>query len=55
MESMETREYDIVIEGRTGIMWVVTKVDERGIEVIRRGEIGRVHAYLLHGEYQVTR
>lgn len=52
---MEIREYDIVIEGRTGIMWVVTKVDERGIEVVRRGEIGSVHAFLPHGEFQVTR
>jgi hypothetical protein len=53
--SMEIREYDIVTEIRTGTMWVVTAVNERGIEVVRRGEIGSVHAYLLHGEYQVTR
>lgn len=52
---MTPEEYDIVTETRTGVRWVVTKVGERGIEVVRRGELGRVHNFLLFEDVEITR
>ena len=49
------QEFDIVTEARTGIRWVVLAVGTDRVELVRRGELGKVYGSLRTDEVTVTR
>jgi hypothetical protein len=52
---MTPQEFDIVTEIRTGVRWVVLTVGADRVEVVRRGELGKVYGSLRMDEVEVTR